>query len=956
MNWKKTANLFLSMILAFSTMMSDVTVFAEGEEGTEEFVTEEVTETEETAELITEEVTETEETEDPVIEEVTVAEETAEPEAAEPVTEENDETELIPSEEEEPEEEIVEVTETEEPEQEEPSEQETAEPVPEEGEEPSEEILTEEEETADLFAVSGDYQYSVSNNTVTITKYIGTDEEVVIPSVIDGKNVTAIGDYAFAEDENITIVTVPNGVKSIGNYAFSSTDYLEKINLPDSLTSIGEGAFKSCTSLVSITIPDSVTTLGKELFYFNPSLEEVKLPANLTAIPSRIFYHCYSLKNIDIPKSVKSIGEYAFADNESLEEIVIPNGVTTLDSRLFDKCTNLSKVTIPASVTKLANGGVFGESTNLKTAGPIGSGSDIEFGWTETIPENAFIYTTTLTDVEIPYGVKTIGTSAFDYCDNLTAITIPETVKVIKPAAFQHCSSLKDVYYYGTAEDWNKITINQGNDQLKKVTFHYKGIQLRALKINAEDGEIVLHSGESRKLEVTRTPANSGDDLYWETSDGNTLTVDQNGTVTAVKSGSAVIKVRNEDGSVSDTVEIIVAVEVTGITLNKTEGTLAKGGEEQLTATVKPDNATFKDVKWRSSNQGVVRVDQTGHVTAVGGGTAVVTAEADGGITATCTYSVLVSVTGISADESINVPLEKDTEISYQIEPSDATNQKVTFTTGNAEIAKVSADGVITGLKLGETDITIKTEDGGYQAVVHVTVVPDGIYMDLIEESYAYTGSAIKPAVRLYDQGTLLKEKTDYTVTYANNTKAGTAKITIKMAKDYKGTITKTFEITPVDLNDPSVTCDALTLAETGKTLSPVPAVYFNGKKLKAKTDYIVDYTGWDRLTGDENNEAVVTIIAKENGNFSGERKVTVYIAPKGTTVPVSKLKVTAAALKYEDLTEENFAEKVKEAITVKDGKTGLQEGINYTVKDIKPENRAVGSFKVTLEGNDSKY
>ena len=73
-----------------------------------------------------------------------------------------------------------------------------------------------------------------------------------------------------------------------------------------------------------------------------------------------------------------------------------------------------------------------------------------------------------------------------------------------------------------------------------------------------------------------RIPASSAEQLYWETSDGNTLTVDQNGTVTAVKSGSAVIKVRNEDGSISDTVEIIVAVEVTEITLNKTEGTLAQ--------------------------------------------------------------------------------------------------------------------------------------------------------------------------------------------------------------------------------------------------------------------------------------------------------------------------------------------------------------------------------------------
>ncbi|HAE16835.1 MAG TPA: hypothetical protein DCG51_09845 [Erysipelotrichaceae bacterium] len=959
MNWKKTANLFLSMMLAFSTMMSEVTVFAEGEEEPEEFVTEEVIEFEGSEEPVIEEVTETGETEEPVIEETTEAEETAEPEVTEPVTEENDETDVIADEDEGSEEEITDAAESEEPEQEEePSEQETAEPVPEEGEDPSEEIPADEEETSETFAVSGDYQYTLSNNTVTITKYLGTDEVVVIPSAIDGHSVTAIGDSAFAEDENITIVTVPSGVKTIGANAFSSSEYLEEIKLPDGLISIGDSAFNSCTSLTSIKIPDSVTTLGKDMFFHNSSLEEVKLPANLTALPSRIFSNCFSLKNITIPGSVKSIGSEAFEFNESLEEIEIPNGVTTLNSYVFNGCINLSKVTIPASVTKIANGGVFGDSTNLKTAGPIGSGSDIEFGWTVTIPENAFIRIPTLTTAEIPYGVKTIGTSAFDYCENLTAVTIPETVKVIKPAAFQNCSSLKDVYYYGTAEDWNKITIEQGNDPLKKATFHYKGIQLRALKINAEDGEIILHAGENRTLGVTRTPANSGEELYWETSDGNTLTVDQHGTVTAIKSGSAVITVRNQDDSISDSVQIIVATEVTGITLNKTESTLAKGKEEQLTATVKPDNATFKDVKWSSNNRGVVKVDANGLVTAVGGGTAVITAEADGGLTASCTYTVLVPVAGISADESINVPLEKDTEISYQIEPTDATNQKVIFTTGNAEIAKVSADGIVTGLKLGETNITVKTEDGGYQAVVHITVAPDGIYMDPIEESYPYTGSAIKPAVKLYDQGTLLKEKTNYTVSYANNTKAGTATINIKLTGNYKGTIKQTFEITQIDLND--LSCDALTMAETGKTLNPVPAVYFNSKKLKNGTDFkITKYTVIDPETGEEKDwdrksggEPVLTLTGF--GNYSGEKKVTVFVLPKeGTGLqPVSKLKISAKSLEYQALTGDNFIEEIIPALTVKNGTYGT----DFTVNEIPDHYRETGVLKFTITGIGKWY
>ncbi|MDO4193738.1 MAG: leucine-rich repeat protein, partial [Erysipelotrichaceae bacterium] len=705
------------------------------------------------------------------------------------------------------------------------------------------------------------YQSGIFNNCPKLT----TAGPIGSGSNIEFGWTTSIPAYAFSECSSLTSVVIPEGITEIGGLAFSKCTDLTKVIIPESVAemgSVGSGIFRDNPKLVSAGPIDSdsniefgwTAAIPERAFYDCKYLSKVIIPSGITEIGYTAFNNCEGLKtagptgsdsNIEFPWT-DEIPDSAFSGCTGLTKVTIPDTVTSIGKSAFSWCTNLTDITLPDGITSIGSS-AFSVCSSLSK---INIPKNVTF-----IVASVFSRCSSLISIEIPYGVTNIGGDAFRSCTSLASVTIPETMGEIYNGAFTECSAIKDVYYSGTEEDWQKIKIGSNNTYLLNATIHYKPVALRELQINAEDGEIILHAGENRTLEVTRIPASSAEQLYWDSSDENTLTVDQNGTVTAVKSGSAVITVRNEDGSVSDTVEIIVAVEVTGITLNKTEGTLAKGGEDQLTATVKPDNATIKDVKWSSSDQMVVKVDANGHVTAVGGGTAVVTAEADGGLTASCTYTVLVPVTGVLAEESMIAFIGKDTSLNYQIKPSDATNKNVTFTVGNTEIAKVSTDGVITGLKLGETDITIKTEDGGYQAVVHVTVVPDGIYMDLIEESYAYTGSAIKPAVRLYDQGTLLKEKTDYTVTYANNTKAGTAKITIKMAKDYKGTITKTFEITPVDLNDPSVTCDALTLAETGKTLSPVPAVYFNGKKLKAKTDYIVDYTGWDRLTGDENNE-----------------------------------------------------------------------------------------------------
>ena len=131
----------------------------------------------------------------------------------------------------------------------------------------------------------GDYEYSVlDDGTVEISKYIGSDEEVTIPSTIDGKKVTSIGDFAFCYCESLESVTIPNSVTSIGACAFHSCESLTSVTIPDSVTSIGYGAFSDCTSLTSVTIPDSVTSIGEWAFSDCTSLESVTIPDSVTSI------------------------------------------------------------------------------------------------------------------------------------------------------------------------------------------------------------------------------------------------------------------------------------------------------------------------------------------------------------------------------------------------------------------------------------------------------------------------------------------------------------------------------------------------------------------------------------------------------------------------------------------------------------------------------------------------
>ena len=115
-------------------------------------------------------------------------------------------------------------------------------------------------------------QYSVGNSTysyvieddgtVTLTRYSGTDTDIVIPQSIDGKMVTSIGDSAFYICSDLTSITIPEGVTSIGGWAFEDCSGLTSINIPNSVTSIGGRAFEGCSGLTSISIPEGVTSIG----------------------------------------------------------------------------------------------------------------------------------------------------------------------------------------------------------------------------------------------------------------------------------------------------------------------------------------------------------------------------------------------------------------------------------------------------------------------------------------------------------------------------------------------------------------------------------------------------------------------------------------------------------------------------------------------------------------------
>ena len=243
-----------------------------------------------------------------------------------------------------------------------------------------------------------------------------------------------------------------------------------------------------------------------------------------------------------------------------------------------------------------------------------------------------------------------------------------------------------------------------------------------------------IQVGGTETLTATVSPKDAANKkVTWKSSNAAIASVDANGKVTGVKAGEATITVTTEDGGKTATCKVTVSdkeIKVTGVKLNKSETSLLVGGNETLTATVLPEDATNQNVTWKSDKPEIATVDANGKVTAVKVGEATITVTTeDGGKTATCKVTVSdteIKVTGVTLNKTeTSIFVGGSETLTATVAPADATNKKVTWKSSNAAVASVDANGKVTGVKAGEATITVTTEDGGKTATCKVTVKPN---------------------------------------------------------------------------------------------------------------------------------------------------------------------------------------------------------------------------------------
>ena len=198
----------------------------------------------------------------------------------------------------------------------------------------------------EIFVLSQGLEYVSNGDGTCSVSGIGTctDTKIAIPTTHNGERVTSIGESAFRECSDLTIVVIPDGVKSIYPLAFYDCSGLNLLIIPNSVTSIGVEAFGGCISLTFIDIPDSVTTIDDYVFIGCSGLTSVRIPNGVTSIGEQAFGYCHGLTSVVIPDSVMSVGIGAFMMCRNLTSVVIPNSVTTIGYSAFYGCTGLTDI------------------------------------------------------------------------------------------------------------------------------------------------------------------------------------------------------------------------------------------------------------------------------------------------------------------------------------------------------------------------------------------------------------------------------------------------------------------------------------------------------------------------------------------------------------------------------------------------------------------------------------
>lgn len=300
--------------------------------------------------------------------------------------------------------------------------------------------------------VYGDFTYTISEGSVTITGYTGAGGEVAIPVEIESLPVKVIGNEAFLEKAEITAILIPEGITHIGDLAFAGVMWIRELVLPDTLETIGSRAFERLlyASTVSfgsglkkigpgafgyigtrwITLPEGLEEIGDNAFGGSFEIRQVTIPSTVTKLGEGIVLNCSRLEIIEVSEDNQHFASHngvlfnkdytrllAYPSGRYSNTYTVPEGVTDIGPKAFFRTLSLKYLNLPSSLKR--------------------------------IKDFAFFRCGSLRPMELPDGLVEIGPFAFGNCSAFESMTVPDTVAIIGENAFTDCGRLRELIFMG---------------------------------------------------------------------------------------------------------------------------------------------------------------------------------------------------------------------------------------------------------------------------------------------------------------------------------------------------------------------------------------------------------------------------------------------------------------------------------------------------------------------------
>ena len=567
-------------------------------------------------------------------------------------------------------------------------------------------------------------------------------------------------------DGNNYMITLNGSKNTVGLYSLKSEES-DVIYIPDcvdfngvnfKVNSINGNFFR--TQNVKDIYVSSLTPFELNTYSFSP----------LTYLTATLHVPIGSLdvyRNVEGWKAFKTIKE------EDFKEPVFPESITIDQSQVALKINEITHLKAIISPTNATFNNIQWSTSNAAIAtvdneGKVTAISVGETTITATCGDKSATCKVTVNPIlaESITLDKTELTMTIGETEKLTATVRPEDVTDNTVTWSTSDASIATVDNEGNVKAISvgeaTITATCGD---KSATCKVTVNPILAESITLDKTELSLTIGASEKLTATVLPEDVTDKtVTWSTSDAAIATVGTEGNVTAVSVGEATIT--STCGDKSATCKVTVnPILAESITLDKTELTLTIGASEKLTATVLPEDVTDKTVTWSTSVAAIATVDNEGKVTAVSIGEATITATC-GDKSATCKVTVNpILAESITLDKTeLTLTIGATEKLTATLLPEDVTDKTVTWSTSDASIATVDAEGNVKAISVGEATITATC--GDKSATCKVTVNPilaESITLDKTELTLTIGASEKLTAI------VLPEEVTDKTVTWSTS-------------------------------------------------------------------------------------------------------------------------------------------------------------------------------------------